>query len=490
MKNFKKFLGNNLWKILLGIQGLASIVLLVLVYLLDILPMLYLGIVIVILVLLMLLSFFLMKRKKDQKKDKVKNIIGKIVSVALSILLIVGSVYISQGTSTLNSLSDANVQTNTISAIVLDESEIEELAQCDGSTFGINPNVGSDILDLEIESIEETIGSIETNDYDEFVSLATALYDEEVDVIIMDEAYRTIVESEYEDFQTETRVIWQYSYDTEVEDFAKEVDVTNTAFSVYISGIDTTGAVSTVSRSDVNMIITVNPTTKQILLTSIPRDYYVTLANNGEKDKLTHAGIFGVQNSVETVENLLGIEINYYAKVNFTSLVDIVDALGGITVYCDQAVSSFHTGSGSVTVGYNEMDGELALTFCRERYAYSDGDNHRVKNQQEVIKGIINKVTSTAFLTNYSSVLSAVDGSVETNFSTSEITSLIKMQINDMADWEIQQCQLTGSGTTMYGGSLMPNNKLYYMIPDDDSIEECVGYINSVLNGEDYTVAD
>ena len=223
------------------------------------------------------------------------------------------------------------------------------------------------------------------------------------------------------------------------------------------------------------MIVTVDPTNKKILMTSIPRDYYVTLANMGKKDKLTHAGLAGVENSVKTLENFLDIDINYYARVNFTSLIQMVDALGGIEVYSDQDIPKL-----GIHESVNQMDGKKALSFSRERYSYKSGDNHRVQNQQKVLEAMLNKMMSPAIITNYSSILENINGSFETNMTSQEITSLLKMQLSDMAKWDIQQIQLEGHGAMMTGGAYMPNHKLYYMIPDQSSVDKCVSIIKDM----------
>ena len=236
-----------------------------------------------------------------------------------------------------------------------------------------------------------------------------------------------------------------------------------------------------VSRSDVNMIVTVNPNTKKILLTSIPRDYYVTLANMKKKDKLTHSGIAGPENTVKTMSNFIGIDINYYARVNFTSLITMVDALGGITIDVDR---EFYENGHTYSTGLQRMNGEQALEFSRERHSFADGDNVRVKHQQDVLMAMLNKMMSPAVITNYSSVLKAISGCFETNMASSDITDLIKMQINDNASWTFKQKQFTGTGVMQTGGAYMPDSKLYYMIPNDDSVKENLQAIKDVLNGK------
>ena len=267
----------------------------------------------------------------------------------------------------------------------------------------------------------------------------------------------------------------------ETEDIANEVDITKDAFNIFVSGIDTYGSVSSVSRSDVNMVITVNPNTHKVLITSIPRDYYVTLASKNAKDKLTHAGIYGIEESVATVENLLNIKINYYVKVNFTSLMDIVDALGGVNVYSKY---SFTSKDGYYyNQGYNNVDGKKALSFVRERSAFSEGDRTRVENQAAMIEALINKAISPTIITKYTSLLSALDGSFITNINTEDLTDFIKMQIDEMPEWTIENISLNGSDafdyTYSYGGT-----KLYVMLPDNETVINATTKINEILNEE------
>jgi len=314
-----------------------------------------------------------------------------------------------------------------------------------------------------------------------YSKLGDDLYNNTVNAILINTAYNGMFEENHPDFQNEVKEIWTSDIETKVKDFSTRVSVTNTPFIIYISGIDTYGSITTVSRSDVNMIVTVNPNTKKILLTSIPRDYYVTLANMQKKDKLTHSGIAGPENTVKTMAKFLGTDINYYARVNFTSLVTMVDALGGITVNVDQ---DFSAGGYSYKLGLQQMNGEEALAYSRERHSFADGDNVRVKHQQDVLMAMLNKMMSPAVITNYSSVLKAISGCFETNMASSDITDLIKMQINDNASWTFKQKQFTGTGVMQTGGAYMPDSKLYYMIPNDDSVKENLQAIKDVLNGK------
>lgn len=474
------------WKIVLCIQILASLLLVGFVFKLGILPWKYAIVLIVLLALLCVLNFFLMKKSKTKGKGKVRNIIGKVLSILLSVVLLVGTLYVAQSDSTIASITGADSQTTRISVMVLKDSKYSQLSDLKGKTLAYNGNVDlseQDGMDKALDALKDEESSVKLNEYSDYIKMAKDLYDGKVDAVYMNEAYYGIIENDYENFETETKVIYSYEYEEEIKDITKAVDVVKDPFVIFISGIDTRGKVSTVSRSDVNMIVTVNPKTKQILMTSIPRDYYVTLANKGKKDKLTHAGLAGTENSVKTVENLMGIDINYYARVNFTSLIKMVDALGGITVDIPKSFTSGVDGS-QFYKGKQVLNGEKALKFARERKAFGGGDNARIHNQQVVLTAMLKKAMSPAIITNYSRVLKSIDGSFETNMKSDDIMKLIQMQIDDMASWTFVQKQLTGKGTQMTGGAYMPGTKLYYMIPNQDSVNENQLLIKKVLKGE------
>ena len=261
-------------------------------------------------------------------------------------------------------------------------------------------------------------------------------------------------------------------------------NVTKEPFTVFISGIDTEGSIATTSRSDVNMLVTVNPTTKQILMTSIPRDYYVTLPgiSDGYYDKLTHAGLYGVECSMDTLSELFGINIDYYARVNFTTLRDMVNALGGVDL---DSRYEFTTISGEYFVqGMNyDVDGSAALAFARERYNLPGGDNDRVIKQQIVLKAIINKCISPAILTGYMGIMDSLSDSFETSLSQSQISSLVRMQLDDGASWDIKSSRVIGTGDQNYCYS-SGDALLYVMVPDYTSVENVAGLINKMKSGE------
>lgn len=462
------------WKVIVGIQLVITLLTLFILHRLNVLPLKFFIIASIVLFLLEALMAFIVSRK-----NVIASQLGKLVSIVLSILLIIVTINVEKSASVLEQITNSDSQVIRLNVIVMKDSGIDKLEELTNKDIEYSNGDTSEMKN-GIEQLKAEVSQCTWNEVDSVTTLADDLYNGKTDAIFVNEAYTSLLEETHETFSNDTSVIYSVDIKEDVTDFAKKADVTNESFNIFISGIDTTGPVSTISRSDVNMVVTVNPVTKKILLTSIPRDYYVTLANKGKKDKLTHAGLGGVENSVKTVENFLGIEINYYAKVNFTSLIKMVDALGGIDVESPVSFTTLH-GNYYIKQGVNHLNGEQALGFVRERYALSGGDNDRVKNQQRVLSAMIEKAMSPSILTNYSSILDSISGSFETNMTTNEITSLIKMQLNDFSSWEITQIQLEGTGTTMTGGAYMPSSNLYYMIPNEDSVNSCKQQINDTM---------
>ena len=430
-----------------------------------------------IFVLLGFINYALMKpnKKEHHRKTKPREIIGKVISLLLSVLMIFGSVMINKGYSTLDDITNSNTKSAHYAIVVLKSSKINSLSELQNESieYCLQYDKEKDMNQVIAEAKKKE-SSLNFDVAMTYSKLGDDLYNNTVNAILINTAYNGMFEDNHPDFQNEVKEIWTSDIETKVKDFSTRVSVTNTPFIIYISGIDTYGSITTVSRSDVNMIVTVNPNTKKILLTSIPRDYYVTLANMKKKDKLTHSGIAGPENTVKTMAQFLGTDINYYARVNFTSL-------GGITVNVDQ---DFSAGGYTYKLGLQQMNGKEALAYSRERHSFADGDNVRVKHQQDVLMAMLNKMMSSAVITNYTSVLTAVSGCFETNMAASDITDLIKMQINDNASWTFKQKQFTGTGVMQTGGAYMPDSKLYYMIPNDDSVKENLQAIKDVLNGK------
>ena len=369
------------------------------------------------------------------------------------------------------------------------DNEKTKLEQFDGDKFGVSYQHDSTTIAKAISDMEDEIGEQEYTRYDEYSMLADALYEGKVDAIVVGQEYKSMLEANHENFDNETKVIKSYEYDAKLSVTTKQTDVTENPFNVYVTGIDTYGSVNTVSRSDVNLIVTVNPKTKQILMTSIPRDCEIELDRNGKMDKLTHTGIYGTSETINTIENFLDMQINYYARTNFSGITNIIDALGGITVESDYSFETLH-GNYQIKKGKNEMDGDMALCFVRERYALPNGDFDRGKNQQKVLKAMMDKAMSPKIITNFNNILSAIEGSFETDMSSNEIKSLINMQLNDMADWSIYDVQVQGKGYMTTKTYSMRGSEVYVMKPDKDQVKKIAELINSVEEGKKITDED
>ncbi len=428
------------------------------------------------LVTLTLLTVMMLALVLKTTENTRKNIISKIISALLSLVLLIGTIGVIQGDSLLKKVTGATVDTHLISVVVMEESPYESIEDVKDFVFGVNETMDADNISEAKKQLEQEGYAIQTESYDHYQGLSEALRNGEKEVILLSEAHRSIIDEVDPDFTEDTRVIHTLKYEEEVEIINKNTNVTGETFSFFVTGIDTYGPVSSVSRSDVNMIVTVDPKTHQILLTSIPRDYHVKLASFGAYDKLTHAGIYGVGESVRTLENLLDIDIDYYIRVNFSSVESIVDSLGGVEVYSYYDFTAFN--GTSFHKGMNYVDGKKALTFVRERKNLPNGDNDRVRHQQELVKGMINKALSPAILTNYTSILSSVSGSFETSLPEKDLKKLVKMQLDKNPSWDIQQVQLKGWGSYSTNTYSMPGWNLYVMEPDLES----VNYVSDLIH--------
>lgn len=451
---------------------IVSVLILVLVYFINVLPIDYF---IVLVVLVLIIDLVVIKLLLGS--GKIRNVIGVILSIILIIIMVFGITYELNTIDFLKQFGFNTYKEELYNVLVLDESEYEELNDLDNATIGhLDENVHEG-LNSAIEKIDQQI-DFESVVLDDINSLVDNLEIEEVDAIILEDAQITMLEEDNNGLMDNFRIIASFDIETEIEVVSKEVNVTEDSYNILITGIDSYGSITRVSRSDVNMIVSVNPKDKKILLTSIPRDYYVYLSDYGDYDKLTHTGIYGIDVTTKALEDLLDIDINYYVKVNFTTLVDIVDELGGITVnsnYDFTSIDGYHFSKGE-----NNLNGKEALSFARERQAFSEGDRVRVENQQLVLTAIINKVLSAGIITNYNSLLNALSGEFLTNITNKEITDLIKWQIDGMYSWDIETISLDGSNAFDYTYSYK-NQKLYVMMPYPESVNSAKEKINSVL---------
>ena len=301
--------------------------------------------------------------------------------------------------------------------------------------------------------------------------------------IVLNEAFENIIESEYPNHADTIKKIYIMGVKKKVK--GPKASKGN-GMTIYVSGIDTYGPINSVSRSDVNILMTVNTDTKEVLLTTTPRDSYVPIADGGNNqyDKLTHAGIYGVDASIHTLENLYDIDINYYARLNFTSFLKLIDLLGGIDVYNDQEFNA-HTNNGKhYPVGNLHLNSTDALGFVRERYALADGDRDRGRNQQKVITAIIQKLTSTEVLTNYSAVIQGLQESVQTNMPVEVMTDLVNRQLEKGGKYDVQSQDLKGTGRMDLPSYAMPGSQLYMMEVSQDSLASVKAAMTSVLKGK------
>lgn len=464
------------------------------IYSLNVLtPMLTVMVIVIFILIDAILALLLI----FSAKRIVSKILFSILTIIVTVVFALGGFYMYQANSLLDDVTtvEGDIK-NTVSLIVLDSSRYDELEDIDGEKVGVLKSIDAYGTEQSLDDIDTQGVNINTEEFDSIQAEVKALYNGDVEAIVLNEMYRDSVTDldDYSDFSSETRVLHETVYYTDrVENEAKSVeDITSHAFNILISGSDSRGGLAEVARSDVNMIVTVNPETGVILLTSIPRDYYVTTECDpaygcqvGALDKLTHTGIHGVETTQATIENLLDIEINYTFRVNFTSVVGLVDALGGIDVNVapGYAVDSFWTNpSYGVTEGVNHLNGEAALAYSRERYAYQEGDRQRVKNQQQVLMAIINKAISPSMLINYTSFMQALSGSFETNMSQNEISELIQNQLQNNPSWTFEQYSLDGTGSTEMCAEL--GNAAYVMIPDENTVQTAKEKIDTVLSGE------
>ncbi|MCI6612995.1 MAG: LCP family protein [Clostridiales bacterium] len=433
------------------------------------------------------------------RRNKVGKLICGILAVLLSAGMIYGTVAADAVQSALNKISGVVVEKQVTAVIVMKEDEAEELGDTSGYTFGTLANRDLENTQKIVAAIKEGLGDIKTKEYETPEAMVDALYDDEVQAIILNEGYLVLLSEQenYKDFSDRTRILYEHIIEQEITPVKPSGSITKTPFVVYCSGSDERQSdINAKSRSDVNILAVVNPKSRQILLVNTPRDYYLPLARNGEMDKLTHAGLYGVQETMAVLDNLYGTETAYYGRINFWGLIDIVDALGGIDVYSDYA---FTTGAGDVAgyadrtykyeKGWNHMNGIEALTFSRERYAFSDGDNQRGRNQMKVIQAIIEKAASPSVLANYQDLLKAVSDNFITNMTYDEISSLVKMMQKDGFSWNIQTMSAKqGSGSSLQTCYSMPSQKLYVMPPDYNYINTIRQVITQVMNGEEISI--
>lgn len=478
--------------VLVLIQLVLTVLFLLKMFKLDILPFKYLFMINIILILLVLYDFTSQFTKS--------HILGKLISVMLSCLILFTYLFAAKFDSVLNKLGAANVEIDIVDVCVLSNDKAQNLNDAANYKFAINSTASNANINTSIESISSETGkTIKPTEYTNWSNLVNALYDNKnVQAIVINHSMMSIISQEFPDFEDSIKIIKTYEYKEKVELDASNVNVKRDPFIIYVSGISSDDGEDTKlaskALSDVNILAVINPETKQVLLVTTPRDSYIKISNSSGVtgyDKLAHAGSYGVDKSIEALENLYGINIDYYVKINFAGSQAVIDALGGITI---ESEIEFTNGWEAAPVSYhfvqgaNECDGEKAIAFARERKAFAAGDFQRGRNQTAVIKGIIQKATSPAILTRYSAVMDTVSDMFLTNIPSSAISDLVKLQLSNSTPWNIQTYSISGKTdeyrhlevSNVYGASIV--------LPYEEDISTATKLMNKVIAGETFDV--
>lgn len=450
-----------------------------------------LSAILVVLAILIIAMQIWLTRKKGAR------IPVTILTVVIIAAMGMGGFYVSKATSLFSTVTDLSPASQyVVEIIAMKDSSCNDVEDLKDKKIGILRTVARTYTDDMVNVLNSKNVPFNASEYDGIVDMANALYDHQIEAMILPSAYRGQIsdsDDRFRSFYDDTKVVFSAAFETNSTTTTKTVDdINSTPFNVLITGTDSRNGFGEVGRSDVNMIASVNPKTHVVLLTSIPRDYYIETAcpaengcAAGQMDKLTHTGLHGTETTKATIEKLLGIEINYTMQVNFSSVINLVDALGGIDINVapGYAVPSFYTDSRyGVQEGMNHLNGEQALAYTRERYAYSEGDRQRVKNQQQVLMAVARKALSPSIITSYPSLMDALSGAFQTDLSEEEIKALLQKQIQDNPDWTFLTYSLDGTGETNFCAELGQN--AYVMVPDYETVATAKKRIDGVLEGK------
>lgn len=429
-------------------------------------------------------------------------IVCGVIALLLSAAMIYGAAALTSVQHAITDIADKSAETDITCVIVNADDPAQSIDDIKGYLLGILEDRDTENTQSLLQQLQEKLGSAHHTAYASPALLTDALYDDQVGAILLNKGYIPLLEEQegYADFSDRTRILYEYTTTKAVEptpaDADAPVDVTKDPFVVYCSGIDARSSdINIQSLSDVNILAVIHPRTHQILLINTPRDYYVPLARNGQRDKLTHAGMYGIDESAAVLGNLYGVKADYYARVNFAGLKKIVDALDGVDVNSehefttvgmevpDENGDGVHMAGYTFTQGINHLNGEQALCFARERHAFGDGDNQRGRNQMAVIRAIVDKASSPAILKGYQKVLDAVSSSFITSLTYEDISSLVQMQLRDNVHWNITSYSVSGEGgmEPCYSAG---NETLWVMWPNATQINTAKSLIQQVLNGE------
>ena len=411
------------------------------------------------------------------KRVRIYRIIGYILStILITIILLIGS-YLFNTLGFLFNVTDGDYTIKNYNVIVLSDSKYTKLKELKKLEIGISQTQQSSEMTKAMQKLHKKLKNT-TKEYDDVDALIKALNNEEIEVIILENSEIELLKDENPEFSNQYKIIYQLKIRNDIKDLKNAININKEPFNIYLSGIDTFGSINATSRSDVNIVLTVNPVTEQIHITWIPRDYYVKINNTEYYDKLTHAGIYGIESSIYAIENLLDIDINYYVKVNFTSVIELVDLLGGITIYNEEAFTSkdgFYYEVGNLT-----LDGIHALSYVRERDNVAGGDLGRGKNQVKVLTNLLNKIMSKDIIKNYHDILKATKNDFLTNMNEKTMFAFIRHEISHKRNWQIDSYNLTGTNSFEYTYSYK-KHKLYVMLPDEAALKEIQNKLHNIL---------
>ena len=454
---------------------LLSIILLILMFSYKILAFRFLNVIVAcILIFISGYSFKQLTSKKSKKKTRILLMIGNVLNI-----IAIFSIY--QFIELTNRMNETSATSHyAMSIAVLADSSISEINQLDKVIAPLELDEDN-ILKFMDEIKQKQNKTLEVEKNHSYLDSYNSLINGEVEAIVLNGAFENIIETEHPDYLSKIKKLY-------VKKITKKVSGPKInkgdSFNIYVSGIDTYGPINEVSRSDVNIILTVNTKTKKVLITTTPRDSYVPIAlgGNDQKDKLTHAGLHGVDASIKTLENLYNIDLNYYVRLNFTSFLKLIDYLGGVDVDNDKAFTEKHNGQ-YYAAGRIHLNANQALGFVRERYALSDGDRDRGRNQQKVITAIIRKLTSAEALTNFNDILQGIQDSIQTNMPFVTMMNLVNSQLETGGLYSVESTDLTGVGSMDLPSYAMPNSKLYMMEVDENKLQSIKDAMKAIMEG-------
>lgn len=465
----------NIIKIpLILINIILSIYIVISVNKLNVIPTKYYILGIILLFLINLLAVILLV---------LKNIVPKILGVMLSIIFILVSIiglkYINRTNEFLDTSFNNNaVEISTYNLIVLKTSKYTNINDIENLKLGYLNNSKETLTKLKDTITTENI------EYEDIFDLYDDLINKKISSILIDESYLDVIKDEGKDIDNKIKVIYSFKEETIIENKNNKEDKIVRPINIYISGSDSrSNNIQNKSRSDVNMIVSINPNTNEILLTSIPRDYYVQVhGQTGLKDKLTHSGIYGLDVSSSTIEDLFNIKIDYSIKLGFNAVVEVVDLVNGIDIYSDRTFNSYHIKGWIVKEGMNHFNGKQALAYSRERYAYPTGDRHRIQNQQQVLEAVLKRILSDkSILLKYEDLLSSLGNLYRTDIPKEIITAYVKEQLENGDKWTFKTQWVNGKGASL-NTHTSPKYRRYVMIPNEEDVKNASEKIKNIIN--------